>query len=361
MAINRRQSDGQSVRIPVDGSRDVQASIQDIKDALRVAEEQRRALETSIDRLEVKLEQSNKKVKALEIINNNFNEIETETVFSSPLGIPDGSAATPGLFFTDDDDLGLFRKGSGDSLGFAANGKDIVWVEEISGNKWMHIVDGDSTNYEAISIQKNASSDGFILMRAGGTGTVRNMQLGTQGGTGYVGLRTNGALRWVVDGTNGQFYPNTDDAIDIGQDANRVHRIYVDDTNGMDNGQIDGLIETHVCFLHDVNGIQNTNHYPFFWKAPYDGVILKLYVLKFGGTSATVNVYNGTQNANILSSHYVISTDNQWLDAGTLQNTTIDADATGDSLGGRFYMHVSATSGTVQDIICEIVIKRTGV
>jgi hypothetical protein len=70
MAINRRQSDGQSIRIPNDGSRDVQASVQDIKDALRVSEEHRKALETSIGRIEVELEQADKRLKSLEVVDN---------------------------------------------------------------------------------------------------------------------------------------------------------------------------------------------------------------------------------------------------------------------------------------------------
>jgi hypothetical protein len=361
MAINRRQSDGQSIRIPNDGSRDVQASVQDIKDALRVSEEHRKALETSIGRIEVELEQADKRLKSLEVVDN-FEEIETETIFNSPLGIPDGSAVSPGLFFTDDDDLGLFRKGS-DSLGFAANGKDIVWIQEVTSNKWLYIVDGDATNYEAIAIQKNVSSDGYILMRAGGTGTVRNLELGTQGGTGYVGLRTNSTLRWVVGGTNGQFYPNTDNAIDIGQDANRVKRIYVEDTNDGENGQIDGMLETHGCAWHDVNGLQTgTTHYVTFWKAPYDCVILKLWGYKLGGTSITLNVYvdviSGVGSGYLLASAYVLSTDNQWVDLGTLQYSTIDASYAGSK---RFLGIASSVSGTVTDASLQIDIKRTGV
>ena len=78
--LSNRGADGQTVRIPVDASRDVQASVQDIKDALRSLEAKHAETKVALRELEQGIA-----AEASKPDGESFTEVDNETVFNSPV------------------------------------------------------------------------------------------------------------------------------------------------------------------------------------------------------------------------------------------------------------------------------------
>ena len=302
--LSERGADGQAVRIPADASRDTQASVQDIKDALRTLEAKHAKTQEALEELEQGFIDS-----LVEEVNPNFTEINEETIFNADVTFVGGVRISNG-FIRPDGTVDF----SG-SQGFIAG---TVGDPGISG------------------LGNNVDSG----LRIGGSGDDK------------VDIVTAGSDRWSFD-ASGYLVPAAADTYDIGASSLAVRNIYIDDTLG--DGQIDGFIERHGCAWHNDNGISNGLHYCSFNKSRYDVEVLELWGYKLGGTSATLNVYVDDGGGNLLSSAYVLSTNNSWVNLGTLQNTTIDSSTGG---AGRWLGTISATSGTVTDVSLMCIVKR---
>lgn len=85
---------------------------------------------------------------------------------------------------------------------------------------------GRQTDFEALQMDWS-SNTARLFTQHGGTGTNRTLQIGTNG-TGSLTLMTNSSNRWAVDGSNGHFLAQTDNAYDIGASgATRPRILYV--------------------------------------------------------------------------------------------------------------------------------------
>ena len=71
-------------------------------------------------------------------------------------------------------------------------------------------------------------------LKAGGTNT--DIRVAAIGSGGFVELNTNGTARWRVGGTNGEFFPVTDNTYDIGAASYRVRNIYTADLHCSNKG-----------------------------------------------------------------------------------------------------------------------------
>lgn len=124
----------------------------------------------------------------------------------------------------------------------------------------------------------------YLQTAANGTGTVRDLEIGTSG-VANLNFRVNGGRAWFLAGGTGNFLANTDNAFDIGAGgANRPRNVYVA-----------GLIAT------GAGGFQaQSTGYGLFWQASTtfrnraDGVLtLSNYAendfgrLQFGGATAS--------------------------------------------------------------------------
>jgi hypothetical protein len=82
----------------------------------------------------------------------------------------------------------------------------------------------DSSNYERGRIQW--SSNVFSVMtESAGTGTARDMRIGTAGASTGLYIQTAGADKWIFDAA-GTFKPNTANTVDIGTSSATVKNIY---------------------------------------------------------------------------------------------------------------------------------------
>jgi hypothetical protein len=111
----------ESVRIPVDAPRDVQASFQDVKDALREAQQERDRLAARLEEL-TQIQAGDVSDLKEEIAPGNFNEVAEETVFLGPVTFEGG---TTGIN-TDPEvivpDLGYRIRSDDPSLKYSLNG-----------------------------------------------------------------------------------------------------------------------------------------------------------------------------------------------------------------------------------------------
>ena len=71
-------------------------------------------------------------------------------------------------------------------------------------------------------------------LKAGGTNT--DIRVAAVGSGGFVELNTNSTARWRVAGTNGEFFPVTDNTYDIGAASYRVRNIYTADLHCSNRG-----------------------------------------------------------------------------------------------------------------------------
>lgn len=146
-----------------------------------------------------------------------------------------------------------------------------------------------------------------VQTNAIGTGTVRSLEIGTNG-TAYLGFRVNGALKWKVDGSTFAFLANTDNTIDIGatganrpRDLNLGRNALIAGSFGAGQASLTGLAGEHyfvprtttalsagacvVCIsanalsgattTYAIAGTQGTGSTPFWWITA-DGSGLKL-------------------------------------------------------------------------------------
>ena len=235
--LSRRSGDGQSVRIPADGSRDVQASIQDIKDALRSLEAKHRTLKSALAGVEQRVADSG----SAKAPSNSFNEVGEETVFDSPVTfgstvtfnggvsysgqvlISDGSAAAPGLAFVNDTDTGIFRSGD-DSIDIAAGGKVIARHSELGTHADHTLYSEDATS----SLITSVLDSNYTHMRHTSTATSSNFYIRNATASGALKLGTAGTNRWDIIST-GHLQPVANDTYDVGATSYGVAHVLVAD------------------------------------------------------------------------------------------------------------------------------------
>ena len=275
--LNRRGADGQNVRIPRDASRDVQATIQDIKDNLRTLEAKYLSTKTALSELEQRVADSGSETET-----SSFNEVREETVFQSPVGFSAGSAANPSIHFSDDPDTGVYLGGT-NILSFSTAGA-AAWNISAAGtlypsnNSVLKIADGsyanpglsflndpdtgffrDSADELRVSVggkrhtdflEADASNhnttvhydndyEGYLSTQMLNTGaaayaymfytnavkTSAHFYIRNNTATGYLRLGTAGLDKWVI--TNlGHLQPNADDAYNVGSSTAAVLHLY---------------------------------------------------------------------------------------------------------------------------------------
>ena len=143
------------------------------------------------------------------------------------LYIQDGTAAAPGLAFANDTDTGIFRW-TANGPAIAANGKKIWWW--VSGGSNYAILDNyddGAGNIERLEIFTTSAGTGgpfYILQNSGGTGTARDLYVGTTDASDLI-LRTSGLDRWTVD-ASGHLVPVADDSYAIGTAAKQAAVCY---------------------------------------------------------------------------------------------------------------------------------------
>lgn len=144
---------------------------------------------------------------------NWFNPVSTGAVIISAAGSYNWSSSVAG---TDGSDLRLFRD--------AAN----TLAQRNSTNAQSFRIYNtytDASNHERLSIGWSGN-DLYILTNEAGSGTARNMYVGT-GGAASLSFRTNSVNRWIVGNTSGHFVAGVDNTYDIGASgATRPRSVY---------------------------------------------------------------------------------------------------------------------------------------
>lgn len=82
-----------------------------------------------------------------------------------------------------------------------------------------------NANYERVTLDGSAASTFRLITEASGTGAVRNLTVGTNGGTASLLLRTAGTDRWQID-SSGHWIPVASGSYDIGGSSTTARHIY---------------------------------------------------------------------------------------------------------------------------------------
>lgn len=157
---------------------------------------------------------------------NRPRSIYVGTSVVTPLGLfGDGTAAAPGIAFTSDPDVGLYRSGN-NVLSLTAGGTGTLHVQAnivdlrngATPQEFRHYGSyTDGANYERLEMLW-ISNTAYLRQRSNGTGVGRPLAVHTVGAANLF-LGTNGTNRWIVDGANGHLFANLDNTYDIGSAA----------------------------------------------------------------------------------------------------------------------------------------------
>ncbi len=111
-----------------------------------------------------------------------------------------------------------------------------------TGNGAVELYHDNSKRFETTANGFTLTGDQLIMgtngqvptLKAGGTNT--DIRVQAVGAGGYIELNTNSTARWRVGGTNGEFFPVTDNTYDIGASSYRVRNIYTADLHCSNRG-----------------------------------------------------------------------------------------------------------------------------
>ena len=138
----------------------------------------------------------------------------------------------------------------------------------------------DISNYERLNLAFSGNV-AYLIVQQAGTGTSRNMVLGTQG-LSTVEIITNNASRWTWTGASGHFLASTDNATDIGASgANRPRNIFV--AGGVTVGSTAALITTSAALADGAGAAAGT-----LLNAPAAGNPTKWIPINDNGTTRYV-------------------------------------------------------------------------
>ena len=178
------------------------------------------------------------------------------------LQLTDGSHGSPTHTFRDQTTVGMYRLAS-NTLGFATPPGDMLWDGAVlylqvntaqiymgASNDVQLVRDAaadilamrrttnaqafrmyntytDASNYERVRFEWNSNK--FSISTQGlGTGTIRHIEIGTEGGTSNLYLRSNGQNRWRIAANAGELLAETDNTHDIGATgANRPRNVFI--------------------------------------------------------------------------------------------------------------------------------------
>lgn len=201
------------------------------------------------------------------------------TVVEPYIWTNDGTAAAPAHAFVSETNTGFYRAGAQDvrlsiagsaqfrltnsaalglvvgtnlPLSWGVGGPDLFLYRDTANtlaqrnatNAQTHRIYGtytDASNYERVDII--ASTTAFIQTASAGTGTARDLVLGTAG-SASTALMTVGTRRWTVSSA-GNFTANADNTYDIGASgANRPRDIYVADDGVFGGDVVTNTVDT---------------------------------------------------------------------------------------------------------------------
>ncbi len=101
-----------------------------------------------------------------------------------------------------------------------------VWRQ--AGTTYAYLYSNIGVNVESVRLQKTDGGSAYLITDKVGSGSHRNLHVGTQGGAANLYFRTVGTDRWRVD-TAG-LIPQTNQAYNLGASGARVRNIYAGDT-----------------------------------------------------------------------------------------------------------------------------------
>jgi len=170
--------------------------------------------------------------------------------------------------------LKLSADGSAGDVILARDGANILAQRNVTAAQTFNLYRTftDASNYERLNI--TGTADFTIETEQAGTGTARNLVLGTTGATS-IQFKTNNTTRWIMN-SSGNIFPNTTATLDIGTTNN-----YPDDLFVGDHIEHGGDPDTLIDF--------NTNEIDFFAGAGGE-------VMQINATGVRINQGSGAVN-----------------------------------------------------------------
>lgn len=116
--------------------------------------------------------------------------------------------------------------GSNESLILTTKGSGVIEQRNATTAQTLRVYNTytDASNYERADFAW-ASNSVFIQTNQAGTGTARNLVIGTVGAANF-SIRTNAALRWTVN-ASGHFLPESNNTYDIGASGAKPRNVYI--------------------------------------------------------------------------------------------------------------------------------------
>ena len=138
--------------------------------------------------------------------------------FDGALPLPDGSAASPSLFFTSDTNTGLFRSGT-DTLTFATAGAQRLTVDS-GGRVGIGVTSPSSFDAEGDDLVVSTGSHTGITINSGSAGSTSRGSLYFAEGTSSDNDKTRGAIQYQHGDDFMRFITNTSECLRLDTSGN---------------------------------------------------------------------------------------------------------------------------------------------